>query len=81
MKDRLEEVKEVLARENDEFRRLQERHRGYEERLDSLNRKVFLSEQEKLESKRLKTEKLHIKDRMAAIAMEYLTRAPGATGR
>jgi uncharacterized protein len=80
MSDRLEQVKEILVRENDEFRRLQEKHRGYEERLDALNRKVFLSEQEKQESKRLKTEKLHIKDRMAAIAREYVEGVPGASG-
>jgi len=81
MTDRLEEVKELLARENDEFRRLQEKHRSFEERLTALNGKIFLSDQEKLETTKLKKEKLLLKDRMAAIAREYLQRVPGAPGR
>ena len=81
MTDRLEEVKELLARENDEFRRLQEKHRSFEERLTALNGKIFLSDQEKLETTKLKKEKLLLKDRMAAIAREYLQRVPGASGR
>lgn len=80
MSDRLEEVREVLVRENDEFRRLHEKHRGFEERLADLNGKVFLSEQEKLETVKLKKEKLLLKDRMAAIARDYLGRGSGLSG-
>jgi hypothetical protein len=80
MPDRLEQVKDILTRDNEEYRRLRERHHGFEERLEALNAKAFLTEQEKLESARLKKEKLHIKDRMAAIAREYLENASGLTG-
>ena len=81
MPDRLDQARDLLARENEEYRRLREKHHGFEERLAALNAKAFLTEQEKLESARLKKEKLHLKDRMAAIAREYLERSPGATGQ
>jgi uncharacterized protein YdcH (DUF465 family) len=81
MTDRLEELKDVLVRENEEFRRLHEKHKGFEERLAALNGKVFLTEQEKLESTKLKKEKLLLKDRMAAIARDYAPRAAGPSGR
>ena len=81
MADRLEAVREALTKENEEYRRLRERHRGFEERLDSLNAKAFLSEEEKIEAHRLKKEKLLLKDRMTAIARDYLERSPGVSGR
>jgi uncharacterized protein YdcH (DUF465 family) len=81
MTDRLEEVREFLTRENEEYRRLREKHRGFEERLTALNSKAFLSEQEKIETTRLKKEKLQLKDRMTAIARDYLERSPGLAGR
>ena len=80
MPDRLDEVKDLLTRENDEYRRLRERHRGFEERLAALNSKAFLSEQEKLETTQLKKEKLQAKDRMTAIAREFLERSSGVSG-
>lgn len=51
-----------------EFRRLNEEHRSHEERLLVLAAKSRLSEDEELEEKRLKKEKLFLKDRMEAIA-------------
>jgi hypothetical protein len=81
MPDRLDEVREALTRDNEEYRRLREKHRGFEDRLDSLNAKTFLSEDEKIEAHRLKKEKLLIKDRMTAIARNYLEKSPGVSGR
>lgn len=72
MPDRDAEIRDVLVRENDEYRRLYEKHRGFEERLAALNGRVFLSDQEQLESTKIKKEKLRLKDRMAAIARDYL---------
>lgn len=51
-----------------EFRRLHEEHRFHEERLLVLAAKSRLSDEEELEEKRLKKEKLSLKDRMEAIA-------------
>jgi uncharacterized protein YdcH (DUF465 family) len=51
-----------------EFRRLHAEHRDHEERLSVLAAKSRLSEAEEFEEKRLKKEKLLLKDRMEAIA-------------
>jgi len=80
MPDRLAEIRDLLVKENDEYRRLFEKHHANEERLTALNSKVFLNDQEKVESTKLKKEKLLLKDRMVAIATEYLKRNPGVSG-
>jgi hypothetical protein len=51
-----------------EYRRLHAEHRDHEHRLEALADKPRLSEEEELEEKRLKKEKLLIKDRMETIA-------------
>lgn len=72
MPDRDAEIKERLVRENEEYRRLHEKHQGFEQRLADLNGKMFLSDQEQQETMRLKKEKLRLKDRMALIARDYV---------
>jgi len=54
-----------------EYLRLHQEHRDHEERLQALAIKERLSEEEELEEKRLKKEKLALKDRMEAIARNY----------
>jgi uncharacterized protein YdcH (DUF465 family) len=54
-----------------EFRRLYDQHRQHEERLSVLATKTRLSEEEEMEEKRLKKEKLLLKDRMEAIARHH----------
>lgn len=81
MPDRLAEIRDLLVRENEDYRRLAEKHHAFEERLTVLNGKVFLTDQEKLETTRLKKEKLLLKDRMTAIATDYLKRHPDVVGR
>ena len=81
MPDRQEQIRELLVQENEEYRRLLHEHQGHEARLDDLNGKVFLSDQEKSESTRLKKEKLRLKDRMAAIARDYLAGRQDSPGR
>lgn len=51
----------------DEYGRLVEKHQKCAERLDELQNRLFLSEQEKLEEVNLKKQKLQLKDRMMAI--------------
>lgn len=63
-----ETLTDRLVRENQEFKRLFERHRSFEERLETLNSRHHLSDEEKLESITLKKHKLALKDRMAEIA-------------
>lgn len=47
------------------FDELQESHQQYEQRLDELKKKAWLTPNEELEEKRLKKLKLQIKDQMA----------------
>ena len=63
-----ETLTQRLVRENQEFKRLFERHRSFEERLEALNSLHHLSDEEKLEAITLKKHKLALKDRMAEIA-------------
>jgi uncharacterized protein len=58
------ELKELLARENPEFRRVLEEHRACEAALDGLAAKPFLTDAETLQVKELKKRKLALKDRM-----------------
>jgi uncharacterized protein YdcH (DUF465 family) len=60
---------ELLA-ENEEYRRLTAEHHEYENRLNALTEKAVLSDDEQMEETTLKKRKLHIKDRMEAIARQ-----------
>jgi uncharacterized protein YdcH (DUF465 family) len=59
---------EALPDSDPEYRRLHDEHRDHEYRLQLLAAKPRLSEDEEIEEKRLKKEKLLLKDRMEAIA-------------
>lgn len=62
---------EELDATDPEFRRLHDEHRHHEERLQVLAAKTRLSEDEEVEEKRLKKQKLALKDRMEAIARNH----------
>ena len=81
MPDRDVRVRDLLVKQNEEYRHLLEEHKGCEARLDALNGKIFLSDQEKSETIVLKKEKLRLKDRMAAIAREFVEGHPDFVGR
>lgn len=51
--------------DSEEIRRLEEEHRHYSEKLESLLQKPWLTEDDQLEEIRLKKLKLHIKDQLA----------------
>lgn len=59
-------LREQLAQQNPEFRELLDEHQSRERRLAELSAKGWLTSDEELEEKRLKKEKLRIKDRMEA---------------
>jgi uncharacterized protein YdcH (DUF465 family) len=71
LEENLAEIREQLARENEVFKRLKEQHRSFEARLEVLRDKTYLSDEERIEEKRLKVEKLHVKDRMEAIVRQH----------
>ncbi len=62
---------DALSDLDPEYRRLHDEHRTHEERLHILAAKPRLSEDEEVEEKRLKKEKLVIKDRMELIARTH----------
>jgi len=62
---------EPLTETDPEYRRLHAEHADHEERLRTLAGKPHLSDDEEIEEKRLKKEKLILKDRMEAIARNH----------
>lgn len=64
-------LKELLLKENAEFRKLHEEHQRHEKRLAVLGKKTYLSEDERLEEKELKKKKLALKDRMYTIMRDF----------
>ena len=64
-------LKELLLKEKEDFRKLHEEHQECEKRLEILQMKSLLSEQEKLEERDLKKRKLVLKDKMYRMMTEY----------
>ena len=69
-----EEIKQELSGQGEEFRTPLQKHHAHERRRAELASKTFLSTDEEMEEKRLKKEKLHLKDRMEEIAREHKAR-------
>jgi len=65
------EIKERLLKENQEFRKAFDQHQKLEKKLSKFQAKSYLTEEEKLEEKRLKKNKLLLKDKMYYIMTEF----------
>jgi len=65
-----DDLKEELIATDDEFRRLHEEHQECERRLETLNGRTLLSQDDEMEEKRIKLHKLALKDRMEQIVRE-----------
>jgi hypothetical protein len=65
-------VKELLLRENADFRRAHEDHQACEKALDILRGQGHLSPAEADEERELKKKKLALKDRMYRLMADYL---------
>ncbi|HTA24558.1 MAG TPA: DUF465 domain-containing protein [Terriglobales bacterium] len=63
--------RDQLLNNHEEFRQLVLEHTQYEQRLDSLTQKRFLTDDEKLEEVRLKKLKLRLKDQMQNIERQF----------
>ncbi len=62
-----QEIIEKLMETSEEFRALKEKHAQLEERLEELQKKVYLTTEEELEVKAIKRQKLELKDKMNEI--------------
>jgi uncharacterized protein YdcH (DUF465 family) len=62
-----DDLKAELLKSDDEFRRLFEEHQEFEKRLDELNHKNLLSQEDEMEEKKIKLHKLMLKDHMEQI--------------
>ena len=67
MEKSLDELKAHLMVTDEEYRRLATEHAQYKKRVEDLESRPYLSEDEKLEEVRLKKLKLRLKDQMADI--------------
>lgn len=65
-------VRDLLLQNNDQYRQLAEQHTQLDTRLHELIVKHYLSPNEQVEEVTLKKKKLALKDRMEAMAREYL---------
>jgi uncharacterized protein YdcH (DUF465 family) len=59
-----DDLKAELIATDDEFRRLYEEHQASERRLQEINQKSLLSQDDEAEEKKIKLHKLVLKDRM-----------------
>ncbi|MBU2548947.1 MAG: DUF465 domain-containing protein [Proteobacteria bacterium] len=71
MEKRDEELIEQLVGENEELATLVKEHAGFEQQLESFNRRHYLTTDEALEKKRLQKLKLAGRDRIETILAEY----------
>jgi uncharacterized protein YdcH (DUF465 family) len=67
-----QELKQLLLRENPEFRRAHDEHQACESALDAIRGKAHLSAADADEERELKKKKLVLKDRMYRLMSEYV---------
>lgn len=72
-----EKIKEILLKNNEDFRKIHQEHQQCEQSLDQLRSKSFLTEEERLQEKMLKKKKLKLKDEMYRMILEYRQRTGG----
>ncbi len=65
------EIKEYLRNNNDEFKRLEQKHRKYEEELQKTSSHMFVSLEQQKARKDMKKLKLRIKDKMQEMIASY----------
>lgn len=66
------DVRERLAKEDPNFQRLLRKHREYDQRLQELQSRKFLSDEEKIEEIEIKKHKLALKDQMEQMVRSAL---------
>ncbi|MCP4398025.1 MAG: YdcH family protein [bacterium] len=67
----VEEVKEILIEDNEEFARIYRKHRELDEKVTELEELHYLTPEEEIQEKKMKKDKLRLKDQMAETIKEY----------
>jgi uncharacterized protein YdcH (DUF465 family) len=62
-----DDLKSELLKSDDQYRHLHEEHQEYERRLQDINQKSLLSQEDEIEEKKIKLHKLVLKDQMERI--------------
>lgn len=66
-----QKIKEILVKQNENFKHLILKHQEFDQRLKELNKRKFKSELDWVEVRNLKKHKLRIKDSMQKYIFEY----------
>jgi uncharacterized protein YdcH (DUF465 family) len=66
-----QDIRLHLMATDEHFRELAEQHKTYDEQLQQLSNRPYLSDQEKVEEIRLKKLKLRLKDEMEQLIRQY----------
>jgi uncharacterized protein YdcH (DUF465 family) len=69
-----------LKEENADFRRLAEKHREFDQKIEEYNRIYYLTSEQERKRKELQKMKLRIKDEMFAIMRQYRQHKQGDNG-
>jgi len=67
-----DEIKQLLIEENDAFKKLYQKHQSYEQVLEKMNERPYLTTQEQMEATNIKKHKLMLKTQMEQIIQEHL---------
>ncbi len=67
------QVKEVLYKENNDFRELKDQHANFDIQLQQLMKKGKLTAEDELSIANIKKQKLLLKDRMYSMIRNYMT--------
>lgn len=65
------EIIEILRKENQEFKKIEEEHRSLDEKICAMDKTRYLSPEKELERKSLQKKKLAKKDQMAVLVRDY----------
>ena len=65
------ELKEFLLKKDEVFKKAYKQHKQLEKKLERLKQKDFLTEADNMEEKKLKKNKLFLKDKMYYLMTEY----------
>jgi hypothetical protein len=67
----VEDIKDILIKENEEFARIYRKHRELDEKVAELEELHHLTPEEEIQEKTMKKDKLRLKDQMSEMIKEY----------